>query len=219
MIRTTRTSRAPGTRALSRSVRRGVGAAVVAGAALVMLAGPASAHVEAEGDTDASGITTVTLSFSHGCSPSPTTSLKVEIPAGTTEVTPQNPTGWTSTVAADALTWTGGPIPDTTPGTFVVSMRIVGTTGQTIFLPTIQGCETGSNDWIEKTDDPEAENAAPRITLTQTVAPASTVTTAGSTTTSKADTSSTRPPTPVRRPRPRTPRSWRTRTTARSGRS
>ena len=143
------------------------------------MAAPAWAHVEAEGTTDASGITTVTFSFTHGCAGSPTKQLSIQLPEGTTEVTPQNPSGWTSTVSATVLDWTGGPIPDTDKGEFVASMRIVGTKGTTVFLPTKQICVVGEEDWLEKTDDPEADNAAPRIVLTETVAPDTTVTTAG----------------------------------------
>jgi uncharacterized protein YcnI len=162
-----------------------IGATLVATAVLLALALPASAHVEAEGETAASGLTTVTFSFEHGCGESPTTSLKVELPADTSDVTPQDPDGWTSAVTAGTLTWSGGSIPATSPGTFVVDMRIVGTAGDTVFLPTIQGCAEGENAWIERTDDPEADDAAPRITLTETVAPVSsadTPTTAGAST-------------------------------------
>ncbi len=154
---------------------------------LIALAVPAFAHVEAEGETAASGITTVTFSFQHGCGDSPTTSLKIQLPAGTSEVQARSTAGFTASVTTETLTWSGGSIPSTTPGSFVADMRIVGTAGDTIFLPTIQGCVQGEEDWLEKTGDPEAENAAPRITLTQTVAPASTSTTAaGSTSTAEA---------------------------------
>ena len=168
---------------------------IVAAAALIALAAPAFAHVEADGETAASGITTVTFNVEHGCADSPTTSMKIQLPAGTTEVEAQNPTGFTSSSTADTLTWSGGSLPATTAGTFVADMRIVGTAGDTIFLPTVQGCAVGENDWIEKTDDPEADNAAPRFTLKQTVAPASTSTTAAASTSSTRATSTTASPT------------------------
>jgi uncharacterized protein YcnI len=170
-----------------------IGASIVVTAVLVATAGSASAHVEAEGDTAPSGITTVTFSFHHGCGDSPTTSLKVELPTGTTEVTPQDPAGFTSTVTAGTLTWSGGSVPADATGTFVADLRIVGTAGDTVFLPTIQGCVDGQEDWIEKTDDPEADDAAPRIILTQTVEPTSTTTstTAADATTTTQATSST----------------------------
>jgi len=161
-------------------------------AIMVAMAAPAWAHVEAAGETDTSGITTVTFSFEHGCAGSPTTELTIQLPEGTTEVTPQNPTGWTSTVSTSVLTWKGGQIPDTEKGEFVASMRVVGAKGTTVFLPTKQICVVGENDWLEKTDDPEADNAAPRIVLTQTVAPDTTVTTTASTTTEKKEPSTTK---------------------------
>ncbi|HEY5153496.1 MAG TPA: DUF1775 domain-containing protein [Acidimicrobiales bacterium] len=157
-------------------------------ALLVAVATPAFAHVEAEGATDASGITTVTFAFTHGCTGSPTTALSIQLPDGTTEVTPQNPAGWTSTASATVLDWKGGSIPDAQPGEFVASMRIVGTKGSTVFLPTKQICAVGEEDWLEKTADPEADNAAPRIVLTETVAPDATATTKATTTTTKAST-------------------------------
>ena len=161
-------------------------------ALLVAVAAPAWAHVDAEGATDTSGITTVTFSFTHGCAGSPTAAMSIQLPDGTTEVTPQNPAGWTSTVSAKVLDWKGGPIPDTDKGEFVVSMRIVGTKGTTVFLPTKQICVVGENDWLEKTTDPEADNAAPRIVLTETVAPdtTTTTTTKGATATTGAPSSS-----------------------------
>jgi len=161
-------------------------------AVLVALASPAWAHVEAAGETNTSGITTVTFSFTHGCAGSPTTELTIQLPEGATEVTPQNPAGWTSTVSTSVLDWKGGQIPDTEKGEFVVSMRAVGTKGTTVFLPTKQICVVGENDWLEKTDDPEADNAAPRIVLTETVASDTTVTTEAPTTTEKKEPSTTK---------------------------
>jgi uncharacterized protein YcnI len=164
-----------------------IAAPIVAATALIALAGPAFAHVDAAGQTAATGITTVTFTVEHGCGTSPTTSMKIELPTGTTEVKAQETAGFTAAATADTLTWSGGSLP--AEGTFVADMRIVGTAGDTIFLPTIQGCTVGENDWIEKTDDPEADNAAPRFTLLQTVAPASSTTSttaAGSTSTTKA---------------------------------
>jgi len=159
----------------TRSILR-AGAAVGVMVAFLALATPAFAHVEAEGETAPDGLTTVTFSFSHGCSPSPTTSLKVKLPAGTSDVQAESPTGWTSSVDDAQITWTGGSIPDTTPGSFTATMRVIGTKGDTIFLPTVQGCAQGENAWIELTADPEADNAAPRIVLAETVAASATST-------------------------------------------
>jgi len=171
-----------------------VGVALAASTAVFALAAtPAFAHVEAEGATAATGITTVTFAFTHGCSGSPTTSLKIQLPSGTTDVTAENPAGWTSKVDSTTLTWSGGSIPDATPGEFQAGLRLVGAKGDTVFLPTIQGCAQGEETWIELTPDAEAENAAPRIELTETVAPSPvTSTTAASVTTTTGATSSTK---------------------------
>jgi uncharacterized protein YcnI len=166
-----------------------IAAPLVTAAALLALAVPAFAHVEAEGETAATGITTVTFTVEHGCGTSPTTSMKIQLPAGTTDVKAQDSAGFTSSVVADTLTWSGGSLP--AEGTFVADMRVIGNAGDTVFLPTVQGCTVGENDWIEKTDDPEADNAAPRFTLTQTVTPASTSTTAAASTSTTKATSTT----------------------------
>src|SRR3954465_6324331 len=88
-----------------------VTAALGAAAAVFALATPAWAHVDAEGETATSGITTVTFSFEHGCAESPTTSLKVKLPDGTTDVAADNPAGWTSATDGGQIQWTGGTIP------------------------------------------------------------------------------------------------------------
>ena len=139
-------------------------------ATIALIATPALAHVEAEGSTADSGLTTVAFGFTHGCNNAPTTSIKVELPAGTTDVTAQSPDSWTATVTDTTIVWSGGSIPDATPGEFVATMRLIGAADETIYLPTVQGCAKGENLWIERTPDAEAENAAPRIHLSQAVA-------------------------------------------------
>jgi uncharacterized protein YcnI len=156
-----------------RQILRAAAAAAAIGVVLI-LASPASAHVEAEGETASNGLTTVTFRFSHGCTGSPTTSLKVELPATTTEVKAENPASWSSTSDSSQLTWTGGSIADADPGAFTATMRLVGTKGEKVYLPTVQGCQQGENPWIELTPDAEADNAAPRIVLAETVAPTGT---------------------------------------------
>lgn len=158
---------------MNRSLRQilRVGAAAAAIGFATTLASPASAHVEAQGETAADGLTTVTFSFSHGCNGSPTNSLKVELPPTTNEVKPENPPSWSSTVDRSQLTWIGGPITDHDPGAFTATMRLVGSKGETVYLPTVQGCEQGEDPWIELTPDAEAENAAPRIVLAEAVVP------------------------------------------------
>ena len=154
---------------ITRSPRRALAATAAALGLVVVLATPALAHVEASGSTEGS-VTTVTFSFEHGCKGSPTTSLRVQLPTGTTQVTAQDPAGFTSQVSATEIAWTGGSVPDATKGTFVASMTLTAGPGTTVYFPTIQGCAQGSNDWIEipQAGQPEPEFVAPSITIGST---------------------------------------------------
>ena len=140
---------------------------LVAGAAgaAVLLALPtaAGAHVDAAGET-VEGVTRVAFSFHHGCDGAATTGLRIQLPEGATEVVPEDPAGWTSTVGAGELAWSGGSVPDSQEATFVATMTLTDPEGTTVFLPTIQECGTAQEAWIDKSEDPEANNAAPRIT-------------------------------------------------------
>lgn len=151
-------------------------------ALVALLASAAGAHVDAEATQAADGTSTINFTFRHGCSGAPTTLLRVELPSGTTNVQPQNPTGWTSAADGTELQWTGGSVPDGEVATFTAVMRVPGAAGETVFLPTLQGCPAGAEEaWIDESDDPEAENAAPRIVLTVDVAAPSTTTTSTTT--------------------------------------
>ncbi len=173
---------APARRIYPRRHRRGSARVLIAAtvflAVLWVAQGDAEAHVHASLTTAPDGMSTLSLSFYHGCGSSlPTTSLKVKLPEGTADVVAQNPAGFSSQVGTTELTWNGGPIPYSQRADFVATMRISGERGETLFLPTVQGCAGGEELWIEKTADPEAPNAAPRVVLTQTVAPVSATTT------------------------------------------
>ena len=151
-------------------LRRLAVAGAVGTAVLVGLSGAAGAHVGAASETT-DGVTTVTFTFSHGCEEAPTTSLRVLLPEGATDVEPQDPPGWTSEVSGVEIAWTGGSIPNGDKGTFVASMVLVDPEGSTVFLPTVQGCPDGVEEaWIDKSEDPEASAAAPRITAGAVVA-------------------------------------------------
>lgn len=134
-------------------------------AVTLAIGSPAFVHGDARA-TEAGELTTVTFSFTHGCDGSPTEALRIQLPDGTTEVASQNPSGWTSEVTSGELRWTGGPAIDGTETSFTAAMKLTSTTGDTVFFPAIQGCPDGKeNAWIDKSTDPEADNAAPRVTL------------------------------------------------------
>lgn len=137
----------------------------IVGAALLAPSAPAWAHVNAGSTSTGDGLTVVRFSFTHGCGESPTTSLRVQIPANASDVTADENPGWTSSVTSTEIRWTGGTAPDGTKTTFSATMKLAGQGGETVFFPTLQGCVEGENTWIAKSDDPEADDAAPRITL------------------------------------------------------
>ncbi len=172
--------------------------AVLGAAALLTIPTAAGAHVEASGET-ADGITAVTFSFHHGCDGLATTSLRVKLPESATDVVPQDPPGWTSTVTDGQLEWSGGTVPADGVGTFVATMRISDPEGSVVFLPTVQGCPDGKEAaWIDRSDDPEASNAAPRIVAGVVVgAPAPAPTSEPTTTMPAATTNSVDETTPI----------------------
>ena len=132
--------------------------------AVVLLAGPASAHVEiTASDTAAGAYTVLTVSVPHGCEGSPTTAVAVRIPDGIAEVTPTRNafydvevvTGSDTQVVYTART----PLPDGQRDTFELSLQIPeDAEGQTLTFPTIQTCEEGSTSWTEVPADGQSED-------------------------------------------------------------
>jgi uncharacterized protein YcnI len=138
------------------------------------------AHVDASAGAESSiqpdGQASVQFAFDHGCDGQPTTSLRVQIPAGVTDVVPQPVAGWQTAVSAAEFSWTGGSIPDAQPAEFAVTMRVSGEAGSTIWFPAVQGCPTAEEAWIAIPAPGEAEpaNPAPSIELPFTISPAAT---------------------------------------------
>lgn len=159
---------------------RTIGRTLLATLAIVLgTSAPALAHVEVETSTvDPTGAASVTFAFHHGCDGQPTTSLRVQIPDGVTDVVPQPVEGWQPAVTPTEFSWTGGSVPDGQEGSFTATMRVSGTAGSTIWFPTVQGCPSGEEAWIETADPgaPEPENVAPGIVLAETIAAPSTTT-------------------------------------------
>ena len=172
----------------SLTLRRALGGSLVAGAALVALAGPASAHVEPTPSEVPAGSTQI-ISFTvpHGCDGSPTTKIDMKIPSGVTVAKAVYVSGWTVTTtkgpitpykdadgnqiteAVTEVTWTGGPVPDDQVAVFGLSVAFPDKEGESFSFPTVQTCETGSTSWIEATPPggTEPEHPAPTVTLTK----------------------------------------------------
>jgi uncharacterized protein YcnI len=144
---------------------------------------PVLAHVDvADSTVQPNGDASVTFSFDHGCDGEPTTSLRVQVPEGVSDVVPQPVDGWQTASSATEFSWSGGSVPDGQQAAFTATMRVSGTAGDTIWFPTVQGCPSGEEAWIETAAPgaPEPENVAPSIVLAVTVE--ATTTTAPATT-------------------------------------
>ncbi|MEJ6511630.1 MAG: DUF1775 domain-containing protein [Actinomycetota bacterium] len=130
--------------------------------ALVALAGPASAHAEANATAEPAGRTGVTVSLTHGCDGNPTTGLRVSLPAGATAVRGIDSDGWISSVTTSEISWTGGSLPATKTGGFAFSLVLTQPAGSTVVLPTIQSCANNSEiAWIEKDTGNHSESGHP----------------------------------------------------------
>lgn len=155
-----------------------IGAALLTSAtALALGIAAADAHVDADPTQSTvapDGTATVQFAFDHGCEGQPTTSLRVQIPQGVTDVVPQPVDGWQADVTATEFSWTGGSTPDEQQTIFVASMRVSGQEGSTIWFPAVQGCPTAEEAWIEipVEGQPEPANPAPGLLLPYTIEPA-----------------------------------------------
>lgn len=137
----------------------------VASAAVVGAAGPAFAHAEPQvAELPAGSTQMIPFEVSHGCDGSPTVQVALRVPAGVTSVSAPDKPGWSSTIAADTVTWTGGPLPADDPDTFPVTVTLPETPGVELVWPLVQTCEHGQLAWIE-TGDGELEYPAPVIRL------------------------------------------------------
>lgn len=160
-------------------------------AVLLLAAGtPALAHVTLETrSAPAGGLYKAVLRVGHGCEGSPTTAIRVQIPAGVIAVKPMPKTGWTlATREADygktydyyghplsrgvvEITWTGGSLPDAWYEEFVFRASLpAAAPGTVIHFPVVQECEKGVHRWIEipepGKDADDYKEPAPGVTLT-----------------------------------------------------
>ena len=157
------------------SVRRialSAGAAGLAAAAGLALAGPASAHATVQmygGSAAAGGYGSFWIRIGHGCDGSATKRVVVNVPASFGSAKPQMIGGWRSKVTVlpsgiRQVVWnaTGAPLRDDEFQDFGVSVKFPSTEGE-VLLPTIQTCLVGKLAWVD--EDHAAEHPAPRLTV------------------------------------------------------
>jgi periplasmic copper chaperone A len=152
---------------------------------LTLAAATAGAHVTAAQPTaPAGGYATIDLKVPHGCEGQATNTLAVQLRDDFESVKAQRVPGWevsyerapleepvevhgrTITDYVATVTWTasGDPLPDDQYQTFGLSMKMPDLPGQTVLLPTVQGCVDGSESaWIEP--DPDGDHPAPAVEL------------------------------------------------------
>ncbi|WP_026782306.1 YcnI family protein [Pleomorphomonas koreensis] len=164
------------------------------GAAALMLASPALAHVTLEAPQATAGSTyKAVLRVPHGCAGAATLKVRVQIPEGFIGVKPMPKAGWTLdivkgkydgsyqlhgntvTEGVKELSWTGN-LPDDYYDEFVFRGTLTDAfaAGSTVYFPVVQQCEGDKTErWIEipadgKTAD-DYESPAPGVRI---VAPA-----------------------------------------------
>jgi uncharacterized protein YcnI len=172
---------------MRKSVRTFAAAGVAAGG-LLLMAGPASAHIEPTEETVSAGSAAVlTLQVPHGCDTSPTRQLKVQIPEDVLSVVPQVHTGWdisapTTKLTTPAKDEEGNPITERVtevtftakPGnelspqlrdTFSIGYTAPDKVGERLQFKTIQTCVKGETAWIEPNtgQGQEPEHPAPTV--------------------------------------------------------
>lgn len=132
---------------------------------LVVLALPAAAHIDPDPRAAQVG-TTATIAFNveHGCGDSPTTALAFKLPAGVTNVKGVDKAGWTVKVTATEVDFTGGSQDAHTPADFSFTMTLPTTAGM-IYFPVAQTCATGSQAWLDITEEGKPEPQFPAAAL------------------------------------------------------
>lgn len=148
------------------------------------LAAPALAHIDPDPtEAPAGSEQSVGFTVQHGCEGSATIELRMRLPDGVANATPEAPAGWTGSVDDNVVTFTGGPLADQIEETFRVRMILPLTPDTAIYFPFVQRCEAGEIAWIDIPADgsgTELDEPAPAMTLTAalpgtTQAPATTV--------------------------------------------
>ncbi len=133
--------------------------------------GTAFAHIDPDPLAMQAGTSgTVAFNVEHGCSGSPMTDLKIQIPAGVTDVKVVDKAGWTGTVVGSIIEFKGGPLAADKPDHFDVTLTVPTQAGD-LHFPAIETCEKGEIAWIEIAADGAPEPALPAPTLKVTEGP------------------------------------------------
>ncbi len=151
--------------------------AYAAFAAALTLAVPATAHMGLAVNGAGAPNTTSLFGFGpgHGCGTSPTTAVRIQIPAGIENVKPVAKSGWNIEIITGAdgavteIHFTGGNLPNEWYDQFWIRARINADVAPEtrIYFPIVQECVEGANNWIEipVEGQPEPAEPAPGFTV------------------------------------------------------
>jgi uncharacterized protein YcnI len=137
-------------------IKRAVVTAGLTLGAIVVAAGPAFAHVEAEpGRVKPGKPATVDFTPEHGCGDdSPTTKLTFQVPKRVTDAAPVPLDGWETSTSGRTIEFEGGPLPYEEQESFGISFTAP--KAKTVLTwKIIQTCEDGKVRWIERGHDSE----------------------------------------------------------------
>ena len=140
-------------------------AVAVSAATLVLIAGPAAAHIEPKPSSVKPGSrATVAFNVEHGCGESgkesPTTKLTFKIPKRAKHVVAVVKAGWNESVSGGTVVFEGGPLGAHTPDTF--SITFTAPKKKTVLVwKVIQNCVVGVTRWIDTSKS--ATEPPPRV--------------------------------------------------------
>jgi len=145
--------------------------AALAAACVIAASSSTVAHVTLETKSAPAGsYYKAVFRVSHGCEKSPTTAIRIMIPASVERVKPMPKFGWRIAVAKAEHTsaasghhhagkeviasvlWSGGSLPDSQFDEFVMMLKLPEMPGKTLHFPVLQSCEAGELRWIEILD-------------------------------------------------------------------
>ena len=134
----------------------------------LLFATAASAHITLETPQAEAGSTYKgVLRVGHGCDGSPTTALKLIVPAGVQKLKPMPKAGWELSVKTQKLaqpydyygeqvtedvsevSWSGGQLPDAFYDEFVFRARLPKMPGEMLYFKVEQRCAKGETRWVD----------------------------------------------------------------------
>jgi hypothetical protein len=147
------------------STTRRVAVVVLAAAgALLLAAGPAFAHVEADPNRVKPGKkATVEFAPEHGCGDSVTTRMDFQVPKGAKNAKPVELDGWTSTVKGRTIRFASDKVPSEEQS---FGITFTAPSSKTLLAwKVVQRCQDGVERWLE---GPKGENPAPLVGVGKT---------------------------------------------------